>query len=525
MRRVVAVLSCAWGIIGCVGDTPVDKVDSGTLPDATPDTSKTDAAADVSAPKFTIGGNVHFLHAAGGDAGVGLVLTNNGTDPVTVTNAGAFTFPTQAATYDVTVTTNPPGQVCSVRGNTGKGTATADVTTIEVGCTIALQSSGGTSVVTTQSKTPVAIPGVAPLAFTTDVASKALVSLMVPSVALPQSSYDDVFTAIRLDGNVVASGRSGNQGGTVGPAAHTIYAIIDVPAGSHSLTSTWNTVFNVGNNTITANGPFPIQLDVVVLDSLSTYVASARGVGSASQSTSSSSMAPMMADVAFTTQSAGPVLGLFQAPYVTTGNGVGSTLYGSAFNLSVDSTLVSTGRVNANLQNFAPLLVALSPTTAGTHALKAAWANPTPSVAVQAVASPTMDAIVFSGTAKTASSQVTGDQTTSSGSFISIPGLAPLTVSPTQPTKALVIMHVDSAGGAAVVSAGGEFTVALDNAGIAGGMNAIGAAVAGATYPLTLLQLVSVPAGSHTLQGQFRSTTNNVHTGPGTTSLSAIVIE
>jgi Kelch motif len=82
---------------------------------------------------FTVGGTVVGLQ------GTGLVLAN-GTDTVTVTPGGAsvtFVFPTAVATnatYNVTVTAQPsnPAQTCSVAN--GSGTATANVTTIQVSC-------------------------------------------------------------------------------------------------------------------------------------------------------------------------------------------------------------------------------------------------------------------------------------------------------------------------------------------------------------------------------------------------------
>jgi len=86
---------------------------------------------------FTIGGTVSGLQ------GTGLVLTNtltSGTDTLTITPGGAtvaFTFKTTVAasgTYNVTVTTQPsnPAQTCSVTN--GSGTATANVTNVQVSC-------------------------------------------------------------------------------------------------------------------------------------------------------------------------------------------------------------------------------------------------------------------------------------------------------------------------------------------------------------------------------------------------------
>ena len=72
-----------------------------------------------------------------GLTGTGLVLEDNGGDDLTITKSGAFTFKTAVAggaTYKVTVKTQPatPSQNCSVT-NAG-GTATANVTNLQVTC-------------------------------------------------------------------------------------------------------------------------------------------------------------------------------------------------------------------------------------------------------------------------------------------------------------------------------------------------------------------------------------------------------
>ncbi|HZJ55839.1 MAG TPA: hypothetical protein VFD38_16980 [Myxococcaceae bacterium] len=79
---------------------------------------------------FTVGGSVAGLD------GPGLVLRNNGSDPLTVDSAGPFTFPTTLPTgspYAVTVSSQPAGQSCSV--SDGSGTVgTANVTGVSVAC-------------------------------------------------------------------------------------------------------------------------------------------------------------------------------------------------------------------------------------------------------------------------------------------------------------------------------------------------------------------------------------------------------
>ncbi|MCX7633154.1 MAG: FG-GAP repeat protein [Turneriella sp.] len=78
---------------------------------------------------YTVGGSVWGLSGT-------LVLQNNGGDNVTLNGDGGFSFPNpvlNSETYDVTVLTNPSGQVCHVRDNQGT-IAGANVTNITVHC-------------------------------------------------------------------------------------------------------------------------------------------------------------------------------------------------------------------------------------------------------------------------------------------------------------------------------------------------------------------------------------------------------
>ena len=77
---------------------------------------------------FTVGGTVTGLTGT-------VVLQNNLSDDLSLSADGSFTFSTSVAKdldYDVTVKTNPTGQVCTVTN--GSGTVTADVTNVTVTC-------------------------------------------------------------------------------------------------------------------------------------------------------------------------------------------------------------------------------------------------------------------------------------------------------------------------------------------------------------------------------------------------------
>src|SRR5229473_3443532 len=90
---------------------------------------------------FTVGGTVTGL------TGTGLVLQNNAGDNLAITANGTFTFKTAVASgqpYNVSVSTPPstPSQTCTVAS--GTGTATANVTGVQVTCSTGTVSIGVT---------------------------------------------------------------------------------------------------------------------------------------------------------------------------------------------------------------------------------------------------------------------------------------------------------------------------------------------------------------------------------------------
>ena len=90
---------------------------------------------------YTIGGTVSGL------AGTGLVLQDNGGDNLPVSANGGFTFPTpltSGSTYSVTVLTQPssPPQTCMVTN--GTGTASMNVTGVQISCSTVNYTIGGT---------------------------------------------------------------------------------------------------------------------------------------------------------------------------------------------------------------------------------------------------------------------------------------------------------------------------------------------------------------------------------------------
>ncbi len=87
---------------------------------------------------YSVGGSVSGLSGT-------VVLQDNGTDTLSVTANGSFTFGTQLASgaaYAVTVKTNPSGQTCTVASGSGV-VASANVTNVAVTCTA--NGGGGTT--------------------------------------------------------------------------------------------------------------------------------------------------------------------------------------------------------------------------------------------------------------------------------------------------------------------------------------------------------------------------------------------
>ncbi len=102
----------------------------------------TNVQVTCAAPTYTIGGTVSGL------TGTGLVLQNNGGNNLTITANGSFTFSTaitSGGAYKVTVLTQPssPTQTCTVAN--GSGTATANVTNVQVACTTGFTIGGTVS--------------------------------------------------------------------------------------------------------------------------------------------------------------------------------------------------------------------------------------------------------------------------------------------------------------------------------------------------------------------------------------------
>jgi hypothetical protein len=106
---------------------------------ATANVTNVQVTCSVPAGTLSIGGTVSGL------AGTGLVLQDNGGDNLPISANGSFTFATllpMNSQYKVTVYAQPTAQTCTVTN--GSGTATANVTNVQVNCSGGTVSIAGT---------------------------------------------------------------------------------------------------------------------------------------------------------------------------------------------------------------------------------------------------------------------------------------------------------------------------------------------------------------------------------------------
>ncbi len=120
------------------GQTCVVANGSGTINAANVTTVSVSCTSDP-VPTYTVGGTVTGLTGS-------LALANNGTDSVSVTANGPFSFPSEVpsgGTYAVTIYSQPAGQTCVITN--GSGTmGSANVTSVSVSCSTNTYSVGGT---------------------------------------------------------------------------------------------------------------------------------------------------------------------------------------------------------------------------------------------------------------------------------------------------------------------------------------------------------------------------------------------
>lgn len=154
-------------------------------------------------PSISIGGTVKGL------IGTGLVLQDNGSDNLTVTANGSFTFKTlllSQAPYDVTVETQPsgPAQNCTVSNASGT-TNTTNVTNVQVDCpvptysisgnVVGLLGNGGGMELQDNGGDNLTISGNGPFTFATPISYDGAYNITIFTEPTTQTQICDVFNA------------------------------------------------------------------------------------------------------------------------------------------------------------------------------------------------------------------------------------------------------------------------------------------------------------------------------------------
>jgi hypothetical protein len=198
---------------------------------------------------YTIGGTVSGL------TGTGLVLQDNGGNNLAVSASGSFTFSTavdNGAAYSVTVLTQPTGQSCTV--TSGSGTASANVTNVQVACSNTTYTIGGTIsgltasglVLGDGSQTVSPVSGATSFAFSTAVASGS-------SYAVTVKTQPSGETCTVTNGSGTASANVSNVQVTCATTTYTFGGTVS------GLTGTGLVLFNGSTGDklpVSANGSF-----------------------------------------------------------------------------------------------------------------------------------------------------------------------------------------------------------------------------------------------------------------------------
>jgi len=225
---------------------------------------------------FTVGGSIIGLN------GTGLILTNNGGDALTITQTGTFTFAFKTAipgntNYKVAIQQQPstPSQNCSVTNPTG--TATANVTSVQVTCvpvfTVGGSVSGlaGSGLVLLNGTDSVSVTGLGNVNFTFPTPQASGASYTVTIKTQPTNPPQ---TCIVVNGtgtvqsnvstvSIVCPQPSFTIGGT-------LIGLVDGPGNTVELINNGgDNIFVTGNNTtwtfptqVTANGAYNVQIFV-----------------------------------------------------------------------------------------------------------------------------------------------------------------------------------------------------------------------------------------------------------------------
>jgi hypothetical protein len=527
-------------LAACVGSDPTS---STPAPDGGGPSGDDGGTASDSGPSgFAVGGNIHFLQA-----GSGVTLALNGA-PFAVAKNGAFAAPTRLASgdaYNVTVTTQPAGQTCWTENGAGT-VGGSDVASIVVRCTVALHRAsgifGGPDVslpAGVLTPTYATLDAIAPITFVSDVPSKALVTFHVPLAGpKPQAQFATVIFRVDIDDKVVGYAlNKANYPGRPGPVGFV--SMIDVPAGSHTVSVHWTHSGNSGVTTL--YGAAPTNLTVTLLESLSihreTVIASSTMSGVELRDTNPRRYG--VPDVVVTPAAASPVLvtSTIPAPYgdfMTARSDVDvASLIGDGGLDDAAPPPLANAFVHGQEQTTS--LMAIPTLAGGPHTLSALWsgygsAGNGGQISVgEGGLVATLGATVFAPSAVVAfTSRDLPDTESTSTTLVDIPNVA---VSLNVPRAGKLLAFLQPNAAAVINVSGtdeyrGEIALALDGTVVASSY----VASDGDNYqhePLLVATMLDVTQGPHTLAAQYRTTgaASPVRIHAGKSNIGGILLE
>ena len=501
----------ASSTFACVGDsgvvadggTPADGGDGGVIP-----------GSDSGPTTRAIGGVVHFLQS-GGTA----LQLSNGSDTLSVTAAGTFTFPKRASdgdAYDVKVVSSPAGQRCTLR-TAGAGTVAAADVNVTIACTLArVSTTPAVADATTTSTTFADVSSIPAITFTTDVASSVLVALSVGAL-LPdgtKGSGRGATLGINVDGTVAAQG---HQSIEYFQLSHgfTTYAVVALPAGTHAIKAQWKADSGATSAIYTSYGN---NLSAVVLDSLGSFASAKSSAAALTASNTTTTDSPLgLTDISLTPPN-GSVLALLHVPSAT---GTGT---GGAFGISVSGNKVASASTAncGDAFDFTYSPAAIVPVAAAAQTVSAQWSALAGSTFSVAAAQARMDAIAFDAKAGGKSASAVGDFSVSTTTSTAIPSLGTVTLNPVADSQALVILQADDVY---TEGNGQPGNVTLDMDGTTLGQAFTQSQNSNCARPSTIFVVTPVTAGPHTFTGKM----NELGSGPihvsHRTTLNAMLLE
>lgn len=533
IRSSVFALAALSSLVACnaiVGMEDVTLASSATDGGADASDGSPDVSGD-SGPKVALGGAVHFLQSGN------TLRIKNGASSIDVSTNGAFSLPaiTSGRAYDVTVETVTGDAVCSVRSG-GKGTATADVTNVAIGCAAAKEFTSALSPgksYTTQSPTYVDFDVANPvtLGLENDVATKALVTVSFPQLAPPFKGIGTY--AIFVDGAAVAEAVFEDVISSAGvPMAN--YAVVDLAPGAHVVTAKWRAAtLDSPPQPASFDRARAIRLSAIALDSLATFgevvSASANQTYLLNQTQLVSSEA---AAVSLTLPAAAPLLALGRIPLLGSQS---VSLVGVQGVLDLNGDRFRTQHVSGWGERNTIVMAGLTPSAAaGPYSLYSLVGPVSTETWAKGDGTGTLpikvrhDLVAWRPGTTALRGVAGGDKTTSATTFSDLDPSAAITLSPTKTTLAFVVLHEVATWS---TGSGNTGEVALDLDGtrvVATGVTSTRPFARGMTSPTFVL--LRLAPGAHTLKPVFRSRADGVEGSSNVfhavdVSVSAIVLD